>query len=77
METVDLNLFGSDPKVLKAVSSAKENVSVTKAPVLIAGEVGVGKKTLGRFIHQNSNRTLAHLKQLTVVYLRTKLKQRF
>ena len=55
METVDLNLFGSDPKVLKAVSSAK-NVSVTKAPVLIAGEVGVGKKTLGRFIHQNSNR---------------------
>ena len=42
METVDLNLFGSDPKVLKAVSSAK-NVSVTKAPVLIAGEVGVGK----------------------------------
>ena len=76
METVDLNLFGSDPKVLKAVSSAK-NVSVTKAPVLIAGEVGVGKKPWVRFIHQNSNRPLAHLKQLTVVYLRTKLKQRF
>ena len=55
METVNLELFGQDPKVQKAVSTAK-NVSVTKAPVLISGEAGVGKRTLANFIHQNSNR---------------------
>jgi two-component system response regulator FlrC len=55
METVNVNLFGHDPKVQKAVSTAK-NVSVTKAPVLVSGEAGVGKRTLARFIHQNSNR---------------------
>ena len=57
METVNLELFGQDPKVQKAVSTAK-NVSVTKAPVLISGEAGVGKRTLANFIHQNSNRPL-------------------
>lgn len=56
METVNVELFGQDPKVLKAISTAK-NVSVTKAPVLISGEAGVGKKTLSEFIHQNSNRS--------------------
>ncbi|MEC7275615.1 MAG: sigma 54-interacting transcriptional regulator [Bdellovibrionota bacterium] len=56
METVNVELFGRDPKVQKAVSVAS-NVSVTKAPVLIAGEAGVGKRTLARFIHENSNRT--------------------
>ena len=55
MEAVNIQLFGNDPKVTKAVSIAK-NVSVTKAPVLISGEVGIGKKTLGHFIHQNSKR---------------------
>ena len=55
METVNVSLFGQDPKVQKAVSTAK-NVSVTKAPVLISGEAGVGKRTLASFIHQNSNR---------------------
>jgi len=55
METVNIELFGQDPKVLKAISTAK-NVSVTKAPVLISGEAGVGKKSLSYFIHQNSNR---------------------
>ena len=55
METVNLDLFGKDVKVLKALSTAK-NVSVTKAPVLISGEAGVGKRTLGLFIHQNSSR---------------------
>ena len=55
METVNLDLFGKDVKILKALSTAK-NVSVTKAPVLISGEAGVGKRTLGLFIHQNSSR---------------------
>ena len=60
METVNLELFGQDPKVQKAVSTAK-NVSVTKAPVLISGEAGVGKRTLANFIHQNSNRATGPL----------------
>ena len=60
METVNLELFGQDPKVQKAVSTAK-NVSVTKAPVLISGEAGVGKRTLANFIHQNSNRSTGPL----------------
>ncbi len=57
METVNVNLFGRDPKVQKAVAVAK-NVSVTKAPVLITGEAGVGKRTLCRFIHENSIRSV-------------------
>lgn len=55
METVNVELFGRDPKVQKAVNVAA-NVSVTKAPVLISGEAGVGKRTLARYIHENSNR---------------------
>lgn len=55
METVNVELFGKDPKVQKAVNVAA-NVSVTKAPVLVAGEAGVGKKTLARYIHENSSR---------------------
>ena len=55
MNTVNVELFGKDPKIQKALSIGR-NVSVTKAPVLIVGESGVGKKTLGKFIHENSNR---------------------
>jgi len=55
MDTVNVELFGKDPKVQRAVSIAR-NISVTKASVLIVGETGVGKKTLAQFIHQNSNR---------------------
>lgn len=55
METINLELFGKDPKIQKALSIAR-NVAVTKAPVLIIGEIGVGKKSLGTYIHQNSNR---------------------
>ena len=43
MKRVDENLFGKDPKIQRAVAIAR-NVSVTKSPVLITGEVGVGKK---------------------------------
>jgi two-component system, response regulator FlrC len=55
MDMVNVALFGKDPKIQRSLAIAR-NVSVTKSPVLIAGEVGVGKKSLGRFIHQNSNR---------------------
>lgn len=55
MDTINVELFGKDPKVQKAISVAR-NVSVTKAPVLIVGEAGVGKRSLARYIHQNSNR---------------------
>ncbi|MDD0852642.1 sigma 54-interacting transcriptional regulator [Halobacteriovorax sp. GB3] len=55
MNTVNVELFGKDPKIVKALSIAR-NVSVTKAPVLITGEAGLGKKTLGHFIHDSSTR---------------------
>lgn len=55
METVNVDIFGQHPKVKKAVMVAG-NVSATKAPVLVVGEAGVGKRTLANFIHQNSNR---------------------
>jgi two-component system, response regulator FlrC len=55
MDTVNVELFGKDPKIQKAISIAR-NVSVTKAPVIIIGENGVGKRTLAKYIHENSNR---------------------
>src|SRR3989339_790296 len=55
MNNINVELFGNDPKIQKAISVAR-NVSVTKASVLITGEIGVGKKSLARFIHNNSNR---------------------
>jgi two-component system response regulator FlrC len=55
METVNVELFGKDPKVVKALNVAR-NISVTKAPVLIVGEAGLGKRMLGAYIHKNSNR---------------------
>lgn len=60
MESINVELFGKDPKIQKAISLAR-NVSVSKAPVLINGEAGTGKKTLARFIHQNSSRGNAEL----------------
>ena len=55
MEVVNVEFFGKDPKVQKAIGVA-HNVAVTKAPVLITGEVGVGKRTLATLIHQESSR---------------------
>ena len=55
MDTVNVELFGKDPKVQRAISVAR-NISVTKASVLVVGETGTGKKTLAHFIHENSNR---------------------
>lgn len=55
MEQIRVELFGSDARVEKAIGQAR-NLSVSKAAVLIVGENGVGKRTLGRFIHENSGR---------------------
>jgi two-component system response regulator FlrC len=55
MNTITAEYFGHDPKIVKALKVAR-NVAVTKAPVLIIGEAGVGKKTLANYIHQNSTR---------------------
>lgn len=55
MNTVNVELFGRDPKVQKALNVAR-NVSVTKSTVLIVGEAGVGKKMLSSYIHESSSR---------------------
>ena len=57
MEVIRVELFGTDARVEKAVQQAR-NLSVSKATVLIVGENGVGKRTLGRFIHENSGRAI-------------------
>lgn len=55
MEAIRVELFGTDVRVEKALQQAR-NLSVSKAAVLVVGENGVGKRTLGRFIHENSGR---------------------
>lgn len=55
MNTLTAEYFGQDPKIVKALKVAS-NVAVTKAPVLVVGEAGIGKKTLAQFIHENSTR---------------------
>lgn len=56
METIRVELFGTDVRVEKALLQAR-NLSVSRASVLIVGENGVGKRTLGRYIHENSGRS--------------------
>jgi len=46
---------GNHPKFKKSLELAR-NVAVTKTPVLVTGEAGTGKKTLGQYIHLNSVR---------------------
>ncbi len=48
-------ITGTHPKFMKVLETAR-NVAVTKTPVLISGEAGSGKKTLGQYIHLNSVR---------------------
>lgn len=55
MEAIRVELFGTDARVEKALLQAR-NLSVSKASVLVVGENGVGKRTLGRYIHENSGR---------------------
>ena len=51
----EVRLVGSHPKFVKAIEFAG-NVAVTKAPVLIIGESGSGKKTFCHYIHKASAR---------------------
>ena len=55
MLTQGFILVGNHPKFNYTLETAR-NVAVTKTPVLICGEVGSGKKSLGMYIHQNSVR---------------------
>lgn len=55
MSNINVELFGKDPKIQKALVAA-ETLAVSKAPVLIVGEAGVGKKSLAEHIHACSNR---------------------
>ncbi|MDA8792819.1 sigma 54-interacting transcriptional regulator [Bacteriovoracaceae bacterium] len=48
-------LIGHHPKHIKAIELAK-NIAITKAPALILGEAGTGKKRMCEFIHQSSVR---------------------
>ncbi len=48
-------LVGNHPKIVKAVEFAS-NVAVTKAPVLIVGESGTGKKSICNHVHKKSAR---------------------
>ncbi len=52
---IRMELFGSDPKIQKSLAQAR-NLAVTKASVLVAGENGTGKRTLAKYIHENSTR---------------------
>ncbi len=55
MDTVKVEIFGHGPKSLKIISHA-QNLGLTKSPVLIVGDPGVGKKSLARYIHEQSSR---------------------
>jgi len=55
MLTQGLVLVGNHPKFNYTLETAR-NIAVTKTPVLICGEAGSGKKSLGVYIHQNSAR---------------------
>lgn len=55
MLTQGLVLVGNHPKFNYTLETAR-NIAVTKTPVLICGEAGSGKKSLGMYIHQNSAR---------------------
>jgi two-component system response regulator FlrC len=53
-------LVGNHPKFVKSLETAR-NVAVTKTPVLISGEPGCGKRSLGSYIHTHSARKSATL----------------
>lgn len=54
----EITLVGNHPKFRKAIEFAK-NIAVTKAPALVTGESGTGKKTFCKFVHMNSARSAA------------------
>ncbi len=55
MDAQNVTLIGNDLKFAKALDFAR-SISVTKAPALIVGEVGTGKRTICSYIHNLSAR---------------------
>ena len=55
MNSTNANLLGNSPAFLRTLHTARM-VAVTDAAVMIHGERGVGKSSLGRVIHENSPR---------------------
>ena len=53
--TINVELFGTDPRVQRTIVEA-QNLSVSRASVLICGENGVGKRTLGKFLVRTGTR---------------------
>ncbi len=51
----EVELIGRSQNFSKSMDFAK-NIAVTRSPVLIVGEAGIGKKTFCHFIHQASAR---------------------
>jgi two-component system response regulator FlrC len=58
MNFIKEEMFGRDLKVKKTIEMAKI-ASSNDEPVLIVGEAGIGKESLGRFIHQISKRSIS------------------
>ncbi|MCO4752994.1 MAG: sigma-54-dependent Fis family transcriptional regulator [Bacteriovoracaceae bacterium] len=56
----EVNLVGNHPKFVKALDLAR-NIAVTKAPALVTGESGTGKKAFCNFVHKSSARTNAEI----------------
>lgn len=54
-EQQELELIGKSSNFTKSLEFAR-NIAVTRSPVLLIGEAGVGKRTFCQFIHQNSAR---------------------
>lgn len=52
----DEDYYWGKSRVMKALYSMVQKVSATQVNVLILGESGVGKESIARHIHQNSNR---------------------
>ena len=55
MDRIQESLFGNDSKIRKILEDSR-TLGVSKISVLINGESGVGKRSLARYIHDNSNR---------------------
>jgi two-component system response regulator FlrC len=55
MESVNVEYFGKDLKVIRSLEMAR-NLSATKAPMLVSGEAGLGKRALCQYVHTLSRR---------------------
>jgi two-component system response regulator FlrC len=54
-DSISKELFGQDERIIQVLHNA-QNLALSKVPILILGEVGIGKKSLASFIHAHSSR---------------------